>query len=183
MAAPAHPRGMRPLRLLGLFATLATFPLAHAHVDGTMGAPKAYCEDLAQDATTHDYGSGSPAGGQTWAGLFLGAVDGSVGPCASGVQDGHREYAPEGAILLADSVGSLPCYGIAADHPANPTISVVEPVMGIAYYWVGVDIGPGPCGDFQDDDFRSCLNTLSPGVDGAYHVYVTEGGPGHVFTL
>lgn len=161
----------RRFPLFALLAALAAAPLVTAHTPA--GTPNPACGD----GYVHEYGPGSAF--PVWAPAFLAARDGSNG-C-----DGHREYAGSGVILLA-GLKSLTCWSEPADHPQFPTITVADVVHPSPTFVIGVDTGPAPCGDFEDDVSILCVGTctvpFAPGIDGAYHVYVLDGTVGHVST-
>jgi hypothetical protein len=209
---------MSKLNLIGLGLVLAAAPLASAHLDGTMGYPKTYCEST--DIYTHDYGP--VATGRVLSEMADGNLqdcDGDFDPTnpvhwAEEIArvdldedgqvheltdfDGHSEYARGGAWLLVVSgdgtFGSEACFGEPGHHPHFGPVHVEDFVLGEAATFRvtadSVSVLPNPpgepaCGDLQADEQTLCLGscsvTFSPGVDGAYAVFV-EGTVGHVFS-
>lgn len=184
---------MSKLFLIGLGAVLMAAPLAGAHLDGTMGYPKPYCEIL--DLDVHDYGP--VATGR----LLSDFTDGNLQDCDGDITtpadyDQHSEYARGGAWLLVTTgdgtYGSLACFGELGHHAAYGPFEVIDLVLGTgASIRVAADtmsIVPAPpgepaCGDLQADEAAECVGSCSvtfpPGIDGAYAVFVA-GTVGHV---
>lgn len=177
-------------------AALLVAPVAMAHEPA--GTPKDYC-DL-HETQLHDYGP--PAAGAALAGF----IDGGI-RCAFDTEgrlyDGHSEFAFGGAwILVCDQTalrtcpdaaagGSLVCFGERAHHHYGPLIKfeVEDVILGttVAYHVAvdNVDLTGGDCGDGLSDEAAPCTGKvadLAPGLDGAYHVFVT-GTRGHVQVL
>lgn len=174
-----HPRPRHPTLLAAL---LLAAPLALAHDEAPVGLPKAWCED-ADARLTHEYGAPAPLLGP-W--LLL---DGSPGCETPPLDwDQHFEYANGGAYLLAGDAGAQACFGVPADHPSHPTVTVVDATLGsgvrftvAAAPWYG---SGHDCGFFEDPwttitCVGSCQVPFGPGPDGAYVVFV-EGTTGHV---
>ena len=184
---------MSKLHLIGLGAVLAATPLAYAHLDGTMGYPKLYCE--AFDWHMHDYGP--PATGAALSDFTDGNLEDCDGDGVPGDYDRHSEYARGGAWLLVDpgdmTYGSLACFGEEGHHPYYGPITVIDAVLGPVEFRVASDwfsLVPTPpgepeCGDLQSDEGALCVGTCSvtfgPGLDGSYAVFVA-GTIGHVHT-
>lgn len=184
---------MRAPFVLLLLAALAAVPLSNAHLTGDSGIPKLYCENVAGDWGTHDYG---PVAVSTFA--FM-PTDGSIGDCDGngliGDEDFHREFAQGGAILLTCDFGcglsgfgdgAPVCWGALADHKIGTPISVFDRALGPVSFTIGTDNfgGTGNCGDNLIDNFQPCFATcvpiIPPGADGSYQIFIT-GTLGHVY--
>lgn len=173
-----------------LAAALLAAPLTLAHPNG-LGLPKTQCE-TDDDARVHDYGE--PSTGFT---VWMNS-DGSLPPCpyGDGLWDGHWDFAMGGAILLASEPGASYCYGGYAHHTPHSVIWVQDAVLtdllasdvGFAVYSDALNNLPlaeePNCGDGETDFGVDCVNSCAPGfppgLDGAYHVYVS-GTTGHIF--
>ncbi len=186
---------MNRLRLIGLGVVLVATPLAGAHLDGTKGYPKPYCE-IGVDTLVHDYGP--VASGE----LLSDFMDGNVQDCNAdlvfGDFDAHSEFARGGAWMLVVSgdgnYGTLACFGEEGHHPSYGPFVVDDLVLlDTATMRIAVDTvsliptppGQPDCGDLQTDVEATCVGSCSvtfpPGIDGAYSVFVT-GTVGHVST-
>ena len=202
---------MNKTAILVCVALLAT-PLAYAHIGGTRGPPKPYCEDT-PDWQVHDYGP--PATGTAIGGYSDGNVDdcdGDFNPndpwcvaeevarqdlngdgqvCEKADFDGHREWAWGGAWLLADdgdsnTYGATACYGEAPHHPYYGPIWVWdESVWNGVQFDVGADYTPVDCGDFIDDVSATCIGVCSvtfPPGRDGAYHVFVTGTSGHVCT-
>lgn len=171
-----------------LLAAALLLPAAGAH-DGGFAAPKTQCES-GSETRTHEYGPPS-TGFNTWM-----LTDASIPPCPYGdtTWDGHHEFAMGGTILMAGSHSQI-CWGAYADHAPGWSITVVDDTLSFLGSDVAFDVyadtmnnnlvpeNPN-CGDGFADYGVSCVNSCAPGfppgLDGAYHVYVS-GTSGHVY--
>lgn len=178
--------------LVSLGLVLAAAPLAGAHLDGTLGYPKPYCEST--DVDVHDYGP--VASGEVLSDFADGNLQDCDGDNLPAEFDGHSEYARGGAWILVESgdgsYGALACFGEPGHHPAFGPFVVTDLVLGAgASFRVGADTVsalPAPpgqplCGDLETDVEATCVGsctvTFGPGLDGSYAVFVT-GTVGHV---
>lgn len=174
---------MSKLKLIGLGVVLAAAPLVSAHLDGTMGYPKPYCE--VTDKWVHDYGP--VASGR----LLSDLTDGNVQDCDGDFDptnpfdwaeevaredldedgdvhelmdfDGHSEFARGGAWLLVISgdgtYGSEACFGESGHHAYYGPIGVEDLVFGAgATFHVAADtvsIVPTPPGEPSCGDLQA----------------------------
>lgn len=161
-----------------VIAALAALPLVSG-MPYVPGVPKPFCETAA-DRAVHVYGPGT--GYFVWLGL-----DGSVGDCdGDGAYDPyedwdrHHEYAQGGAYLVVGAAGTQ-CYGVPADHPSHPFVTVVDDVLGSdVTFVVEAPHGSGPEGECVPTDHAvdaiecvgACRVAFPPGPNGDYVVYV-----------
>lgn len=124
-------------------------------------------------------------------------VDDDTHTCQRFDYDGHSEYAQGGAWLLVqtgdDSGGSMACFGEVGHHPTFGPFHVVDLTLGTSVPFLvaadhtnGIGAMSRDCGDAIEDVYAICTGgchvSFSPGLDGAYHVYVGDGTSGQLGT-